>query len=60
MNNQIITININTSEKYYEYAKIVAETIHEIYTDAPSLQELMDKFPSFKYKINVALLIHYG
>jgi len=48
-----VTININTSEKYYEYAKIVADEIYKIYSEIEniSLDDLIKKIPPFKCEI---------
>lgn len=53
MNGSNVTININTSEKYYEYAMIVADEIYKIYAEIEniSLDDLIKKIPPFKCEI---------
>lgn len=49
-----VNIDITTTEEYYEYAKLVAQTIHEIYqeyTTETDLQSLIDLIPPFKNQI---------
>ena len=55
MSVNIINIDISTEEKYYDYAKIVAETIFDIFKSEEDieLKKLINLIPPFKKKINV-------
>ena len=55
MKNNIVNIDINTSEKHYEYAKFLAETVYDIFKSETNItvNELIDLIPPFKKNITV-------
>ena len=55
MNANIVNIDISTPEKYYEYAKMVAETIHNIFKTEENidLQNLINLIPPFKATLTI-------